>query len=528
MKLKNSIKYSALLVVIVLTTGSTLAQEMPIQWGDLEPSSGRLVSLLPKNSHDFYTLRWSGGMNVGSYRLSHHQDFTKTATGKVQVYAANGMANYEDVRLLGNRLIVFLTDKFSGEYQMYGQEYTDDLKPSGDSKLLASFPLEGAGNKSFFQVISSRDNQFMAVVWEKPSKREEKDGYAYKVFDKELNVLHSGDFKLPFEGRYSTINEHHLANNGDYFISVSEFTDAENKGLFRNNMQYKSMHLYQITGEGLEDFEINLEGKRVEAMDINTGTDRLITLTGIYGNRDQNGVSGLFFLRVDFASKKTIDQGFSEFGKDFITQNWSDKAKERADRREQKGKGEPQLFNYVMRQNEILEDGSIVGSIEQYYVVVNTYFDPRTGTTRTTYTYYYNDIIAYKIGVKGNFDWLKRVGKYQVSTNDGGPYSSYARYLNNGKLCFVYNDNVKNYDDAGNYLPENKYAANFGKKKNVVGLAEIDIQTGDLTQRTFFDRKEIEALAVPKRFCVDYTNQDVLLYAIYGRKERFGLLKIQR
>jgi hypothetical protein len=120
------------------------------------------------------------------------------------------------------------------------------------------------------------------------------------------------------------------------------------------------------------------------------------------------------------------------------------------------------------------------------------------------------------------------VGKYQVSTNDGGPYSSYARYLNNGKLCFVYNDNVKNYDDAGNYLPENKYAANFGKKKNVVGLAEIDIQTGDLTQRTFFDRKEIEALAVPKRFCVDYTNQDVLLYAIYGRKERFGLLKIQR
>ncbi len=524
----NNLFSFILLGCFFLGANKISAQQLPIEWGDLEPSSGRLMSLIPKNSHDFYTMRWSGGAMVGSYRLTHHENFKKSASGKVQIYAANGMANYEDIRLLGNRLIVFLTDKFSGEYQIYGQEYGDDMKPKGESRLLAAFPLEGAGSKGFFNVLTSRNNEFMAVVWEKPSKREDKDGYAFKVFDKEFNIVHSGDFKLPFEGRYSTINEHHLANNGDYFISVSEFTDAENKGVFRNNLQYKSMHLYQITDEGLEDFEINLEGKRVEAMDINTGADRLITLTGIYGDRDRTGVSGLFFLRVNFASKKVIDQGFSEFGKDFITQNWSDKAKERADRREQKGKGDPQLFNYVMRQNEILDDGSIVGSIEQYYVVENTYFDPRTGTTRTTYTYYYNDIIAYKIGVNGNFDWLKRVGKYQVSTNDGGPYSSYARFLNNGKLCFVYNDNVKNYDDGGNYIPEKTYAANFTKKKNVVALAEIDLNTGELVQKTFFDRKEIEALAVPKRFCVDYTNQDVLLYAIYGRKERFGLLKIQR
>jgi len=286
------------------------------------------------------------------------------------------------------------------------------------------------------------------------------------------------------------------------------------------------MHIFHITPEGLDDFTIDLAGKRVDAMTMNSENDRVFTFTGIYGDQGKAGVSGLFYLRADFDKQEVIDEGFEKFGKDFITQDWSDRQKEKADKREKKGKGEPQLYNYVMRQTEVLKDGSVVGSLEQYYVVVHTYTDPKTGTTRTTYTYYFNDIIAFKVGVDGGFDWLKKINKYQVSTNDGGPYSSYARFVDSGKLCFIFNDNVKNYDEKGDFIDgEKTYSANFGKKKNVVAIVEINLEDGELTRKTFFDRKEITALAVPKMFHTDFRTNEMLLYAVYGKKEKFGILK---
>ena len=178
-----------------------------------------------------------------------------------------------------------------------------------------------------------------------------------------------------------------------------------------------------------------------------------------------------------------------------------------------------------MRQTEVLKDGSIVGSLEQYYVVVTTYTDPRTGATRTTYTYYYNDVIAFKVGKDGGFDWLKKIDKSQVSTNDNGYLSSYARFVDNGNLCFIFNDNVNNYDESGKFVKGDRlYSASFSKKKNVVAIVEMDLESGEYERKTFFDRKEISAVAVPKLFNIDYNAKEMLLYAVYGKKERFGLL----
>ena len=340
------------------------------------------------------------------------------------------------------------------------------------------------------------------------------------------NEVSDGDYKLPFVGKLSMINQHYLSNTGDYFINVIEYEEPTEKKLFKSYLNYKAMHIFHITPDDLVDFTINLEGKRVEAVTMNSDNDKLFTLTGIYGDQGKAGVTGLFFLRANFDKQEIIDEGFEKFGKDFITQDWSDRQKEKAEKREKKGKGEPQLYNYQMRQTEVLKDGSIIGSMEQYYIVVNSYTDPKTGMTRTTYTYYYNDIVAFKVGVDGGFEWLKKINKYQVSTNDGGPYSSYARFIDNGKLCFIFNDHVKNYDLSGKFIVgEKTYPANFGKKKNVVAIVEIDLENGDINRNTFFDRNEINALAVPKLFKIDYSTNEMLLYAVYGKKERFGILK---
>ncbi len=518
-------KIFALLVFLVFSSMS-MGQNNSIEWGAIEQASGRMIAILPKSGKDFYSLRWSGGAFMGSYKLSNHQDFKITATGKIEVKADGGLANFEDAEVVNDQLLVFLSDKKEGKNHFYMQKYGNDMLPNGDAIEIASYDLEKGRSKGFFNIISSRDKNYFGVVWEIPGKKDEKDRYGFKIFDKELKEFTDGDYKLPFAGKLSVINQHYLSNTGDYFINVTEFTEPAEKKLFKSYLNYKAMHILHITSDDLVDFEINLEGRRVEAMTMNSDNNRLFTVTGIYGEQGKAGVSGLFYLRANFDKQEVVDEGFEKFGKDFITQDWSDRQKEKAEKREQKGKGEPQLYNYQMRQTEVLEDGSLVGSMEQYYVVVTQYSDPRTGSTRTTYTYYYNDIIAFKVGVNGGFEWLKKINKYQVSTNDGGPYSSYARYTNNGKLSFIFNDHVKNYNEKGEYIDSDRpYPANFSKKKNVVAYVELDLSNGSISRKTFFDRNEISALAVPKLFQVDYTNKEMLLYSVIGRKEKFGILK---
>jgi hypothetical protein len=521
------IKLSALLLSSLFISFSSLAQDYVVKWGALEKRSGQLISVLPKGGSDFYTLRWAGGALLGSYKISEHSNLTVTATGKLVMKVEDGIGNFEGARNVGGKLIVFISDKKDGKNNLFIQEYSKDLLPQGSVKALASFDLEKNKSRGFFDVINSRNNDFFGVIWEIPGKKEEKDKYGFKIFDNDMNEISEGDYKMPFEGNLSSIHQHYLSNTGDYFISVIEYSEGDKK-LFRKYLNYKAMHIFHINPDGIEEFTLSLEGKRVEALTMNSDNERIMTLTGIYGDQGKAGVSGLFYMRADFDKQEVIDEGFEKFGKDFITQDWSDRDKEKAEKRENKGKGEPQLYDYVMRQAEVLKDGSIVGSIEQYYVVVNTYTDPRTGSTRTTYTYYYNDIIAFKVNTDGEFDWLKRINKSQISTNDGGPYSSYARFVDNGKICFIFNDNVRNYDESGKFIGKENgdvYIANYGKKKNVVAIVELDIDEGELTRKTFFDRQEISALAVPKQFYIDYNTKEMLVYAVYGKKEKFGILK---
>jgi hypothetical protein len=263
-------------------------------------------------------------------------------------------------------------------------------------------------------------------------------------------------------------------------------------------------------------------------MAMSSDENGIFTITGIYGEREERAVTGVFHQRLDVKTNTVMQEGFEEFEDDFVTQGWSDKEKRRANRREDNGRGEPQLYNYIMRDATLKADGSIVGTMEQYYIQIRTTSAGAGGQTTQTYYYYYNDIIAYKINPEGEFDWIEKVRKYQVSANDGGPYSSYESFIDAGKIYFVFNDNIKNYSPDGSFLGDDRlYTANYGRRKNVVAIASIDLETGEKERETFFDRADIEALAVPKMFDVDYKNGKMLIYAIWGRKEKIGVLKFK-
>lgn len=513
---------------LLFLPSSLIAQSLEVDWGNLDRKHGSLIRILPSENDEFYALRWTGGSLFGHYEVSRHDNKELLSRGKLFLYAENSIATFEGVRVIGDKLVVFLSDKKDGEKILFMQVYDKEIKPNGDAIRLGSFSLEKGGNKGWFDVKMSSNLQFLGVVWQIPGRKDANDRYGFKVYSKDLELIHDGEYPLPFDPELCEIHSHHISNNGDYFLALSELEITEERTFRRDRKAFKALHVYHIAEDGLQDLVIDVDEKRVVAMALTSDTNDVFTITGVYGDKEEPGVQGVFYQRIDLKTANEIASGMEDFERSFITQSWSQRELNRANRREARGKGEPQLYNYQMREANILDDGTIVGTMEQYYVQVRSSYDSRTGQSTNTYYYYYNDIIVYKIDKNGDFSWFKKIPKYQVSMNDGGPFSSFESVVSNGKIHFIFNDNVRNYSESGEFLEsDGLQVANYSKRKNVVALASIDLENGQQSRKNFFDRSEVDVLVIPKKFVVDYHEDRMILYGIWGRtKEKFGFVKI--
>ena len=504
------------------------AQDLEVDWGDLERKQGSLIRILPSDKDEFYALRWTGGSLLGHYKISRHIGKEMVANGKILLYAEKSIASFEGVRVIGDKLIIFLSDKKDGEKILFMQVYNRNIEPEGDAVRLGAFSLEKGGNKGWFDVKVSANKKFLGVVWQIPAKKGTKDRYGFNVYTKDLKLINEGEYPLPFDPELCRIHNHYISNKGDYFLALSEFEITEERAVRRDKSAFKALHIYHIADDGLQDLVIDIENKRLVAMALTSDTSNIFTITGVYGEKEEPGVQGVFYRKIDLVTAKEIGGGMQDFERSFITQNWSQRELSKASRREARGKGEPQLYDYQMREANILEDGTIVGTMEQYFVRVRSTYDSRTGQSTNIYYYYYNDIIAYKINTEGEFDWFKKVPKYQVSMNDGGPFSSFESVVSNGYLHLIFNDNVRNYSENGEFLgAERLQVANYSKRKNVVAIVSMDIESGEQERMNFFDRTAVDVLAIPKKFEVDHQQNRMIIYGIWGRtKEKFGFVKI--
>lgn len=522
-------KKNLFLAACLTFLSSTCLHAQDIKWSELMKSNGRIASIFPVQGSTFYSTRWSGGALMGSYQLTHHDNFIADAQEKIQNKAGGSVASIERVSIVNGEVVVFLTDKQEGMNRLYMQRYKEDCTPKSEAKMLAEYAIPKGWKKGgYFNVLQSENGQFFCVEYSIPANKEDNERFGFKVMDATtFESISEGEYESEYEAKQSDISNRYISNTGDYFIGVKVYNLNE-KGKVKDYTSLEKFLIMHVTEGGVEEVNLDLGDKRILDMTFSSDNNRYMTFNGLYGDKGSSGVKGVFYFQLDFKKQEILNEGYSEFGKDFITQGWSDRQKEKAEKKAAKGKGEPALYNYDIRDNITLADGSLIGTIEQYYVVVSTYYNPQTKSYTTTYTYYYNDLIFYRITPEGEFAWMKKVPKTQVSTNDGGYLSSIASYVtDDNKMVVLFNDNLKNYDEAGDFIvPIGEYvsSASYRKKTNCVARVEMDLESGDFTRKTFFGRGEAEAIAIPKLFNVDYNAHEMLMVLRMGKKEKFGLI----
>jgi len=527
---------SALLFLILFSTLSSTAQN--IEWGELERARGRVSAILPVSGSTFFTTRWSGSALLRSLYLSRHSNFTVLTQEKVAAKVGNSLATIERVVSFDSKIIVFLSDKQEGQHMLFMQTYDEVCQPEGEPVLVAEYLIPRGWRKSgYFNVLQSENQQFLCVEYAIPATRESNERFGFKIMNAEFTTVSEGEYESPYEAKQSDISSRYLSNTGDYFIAAKVYNLNE-RGRVKDLTSLEKVVLMHVTPEGIEEMNLVLNDRHITDISFSSDNSRLFTCTGLYGlggtnrlrSEADNGITkGIFYFQLDFEKKQILNEGYIEFEKDFITEGWSDRDKKRADRQEARGKGTPAFYSYDFRKMATLKDGSLVGTMEQYYVVMMSRTDPRTGVTTTTYRYFYNDVIVYKVSPEGTFSWVKKIQKHQVSDNDYGYMSSIAQYIADDKMVVLFNDNIRNYDDNGQFLDLTQgrdiASASFRKKTNCVAKVELDLQTGASTRENFFNRSQEGGIAIPKLFRTNYRNREMIMVLLVGKKEKYGLLK---
>lgn len=512
-----------LLIALFFLLPSTLTLAYEVHFGIAEKAGKRnSIQIVGVINEKVYVYRFKLlPLGVEKHTISQYDPQTLETIREEQLDLKK--RNLERILIFNGRILIFQNEKDSktSSQSMYYDVYDGESLSLFKAKTqVAEFEFKkGLFNKyGSFKVILSDDRSKFGAYYDLPYAKGEAEKFGISVFDQDFQKTMGVEVSLPVTDELMTLGTPHLSNAGKFYISAREVIEKN----FFGRPSDITHHIYGVSKEGeLSDYKIDLVDKYIYEYTYGTNEKEDLICTGLFGIKGKSGVAGGFYVRMDGSNGQIAEASYKDFPLEFITAGWSDKEKQKAEKKQDKGKGNPTLYSYDIRDIVPLADGSAIFTAEQFYIRVVTTVDSQ-GNRRTTYYYYYNDIIALKLNKEGKFEWYAKIPKHQVSANDGGYYSSYSFHVGKDKIYFMFNDNLKNFE-SGNAVGGKTYPTNFKSNKyNVTSMVEMNIDDGQQTKRQLFSKSELKTIAVPKIYWSDEKTDMLYFFSKKSSSERLG------
>lgn len=349
-----------------------------------------------------------------------------------------------------------------------------------------------------------------------------------RLYDENFDVVAENEYELPYD-RF-TIIQRRLGNDGlVYFAGYETETEIDKSRILnRENTVYGDLEILVLDVESgdIEVLTVATENREIKNFTIQLQEDGGLVVAGLMG-KEEGGVSGGFYARYN-ALLQEQSMNFVDFDEDFITQGWSERSKKKLEKKQDKEKNKgkkktvPTFYNYKIRDLITKPDGTTTLLAEQYYVrvVTRTYTTANGGTrTTTTYYYYYNDIIALNFDTNGDLVWKTVIDKYQVSTNDGGFYSSFFTVLEGNDINIIYNDRESTTVDTDGMTRREKKDL-----RGYVGIRVLLDEVGEQSKEKLFEFEEGGLRLVPK-VCESSGEDFAFMYARSRRGDKIGTIQ---
>lgn len=340
-----------------------------------------------------------------------------------------------------------------------------------------------------------------------PEEKKDKLNYdkiGLQVFDENMNKLWGGQFTMPYTEAIMDNSDFSIDGNGNAYMLAKVYDSEKRKE--KDKETGKPAYHFEVlkfvkdnkkiisANISVDDYFI-VEASLIE----NFKHEMIIACT--YSKKSKgNGTDGVFLASLDQDNKVAkYKNGFYEFPLEDLMKFESARTKRKAEK-----KDDYEAPNLVVRNILIEGDGSVMLVLEEYFKVVYRTTDSR-GNTRTSTTFYYEDIIAGKIGAAGKFEWLRKIPKKQKGTTTSYGYA--INYNLPGTMgfklisdatgyYFLYLDNKKNMDITEDEVP--KYHVDGAGGQVVV--SKLD-NAGVITNKELlFDTREEDVMVFPAKF----------------------------
>jgi len=516
-----------------------------MNWGEeyKEPSNSYLSEILGNDAAGFYALRQQikGGIMTGGspqkiYIEKYSQKMKLRKSKEIDLRYKKKKRDFEKVLYLNNQFYLFTS--FNNKAHKANYLFVQSIKKksltlSKKMKKIAESPARDEYREGKFNFHVSKDSSHVLIYSQLPYQKKGAEMFSLQVFDNNFEKKWEKDIQLPYPDNQFSVTDYRVDNNGNVYLLGTLYENTS--GFLRRNTNYQYIILaYTKNGEASQEYEVNLKGKFITDLTFRVGKKGKLVCSGFYSEKNTYSIKGTYYFQIDPQTSEVSNANYKEFDFDFVTEYYSNRKKRKAKKAEENGdtRRSAELYQYSLNDLILRSDGGAVLVAEQYYVerrednqftnggFYNPYsFRNNQFRDNVDYFYNYNDIIVVNIKPNGEIQWASRIPKKQETRNDGGYYASYAMAIVRDKICFVYNDNGKNFGAKRN---NRRYG--FNGSNSILALTEIGID-GSVNTFPISSNREQGIITRPK-ICKQIGKREVAIFGERGKRYKFGKLEL--
>jgi hypothetical protein len=464
---------------------------------------------LGKSNDSYFFLREKGGLMTSNYSIDKVNSGMNLVRNKEIKFKKDGWRVVPAGSFqLGERVMLLTIDKKQGE--KYSDFVAQELNPE---KLSLSNPVilgsvnasVGSGGfetqlfgysslESYFKIKVRPDSTGFLVLYNLKGKKSDNEKFGFNVFDANMEKKWDMEVELPYSEKLFEILDVRI-DNGDAIYVVGKLYDEYRAEKRKNKVNYTTKIFKFVKGssEPASIFDIEFDDVYLSSLRLIFRADK-ISAVGFFKKMKSTGEDGVFVLNLDPETGKLIDYNMEAFSRDFFLMDLKESQQKKTSKKLDKGKGGNffrMQLDYVIPQ----KDGGMIVLAEQRYLVIQT-TQTANGQTSTTYHYYGNDIIAFKVDNDDKISWYTKIPKRQHTQDNAGVGTSYVAIPTAERILFIYNEGNKAFDPKV-VAQKGKYSnfRNYGK--GIVSLTILDLE-GNTTKVKLLDKTNGKFIVTPK------------------------------
>ena len=348
-----------------------------------------------------------------------------------------------------------------------------------------------------------------------------KDVISFNLFNSKMDVIYTHDIEMPYTEADMSNLDYEIDSQGNIYVLISVKVNNSVDGIVSTDKENEDAVRFELlrvnqTTHTLEYTKLYLDNKYITTPVLSEDLNHNLVIAGYYSDKKKgNSINGAFVFKVYFDKDgkiKDINKSYSDFPKEVIAAEASEREKRKMEMKE--SKGELEVNNLKFNKVIFKKDGSMLIVGEEEYVTESSY--SMNGKNYTTRTYHYEDIFLLKTDSQGKTLWSTKIKKNQ--SGDKKSFLSYYDYSLNDNDNFIFRDSDIE-KELIEQLPEKKL------KNKGTYLANVKVDSNGKITKSLLHIEEDEDDIRPRQF--ESVSENLIVYHVRSDRKNTRILRIQ-